>query len=179
VLGVVGGVLLGGYVMLVWAYGVGGENIPYMKGWAIHQDWYLRSLRDAVVQANAEVVAAAEGAEVARVYPAGPLAAAGIGTGITVLLTVLRTRFVGFWLHPIGYVLANTYFIYMCWGSLFTAWVVKALALKVGGPRLIREQMTPMFAGIFCGGILGILFWDVVALIGISQGMRDLFAAFP
>lgn len=179
IVGMLAGVLLGGYVMLVWAYGVGGENIPYMSNWAIRQHWYLNSLSWAVNEANASAAAAAQGQEAAVSYPVAPLTAAGFGALFTVLLTVLRARFVGFWLHPIGYVLANTYFAYMTWGSLLVAWIVKLISLKVGGPRLIREHMTPLFAGVFCGSIAGIVFWNVVAGIALSQGVRDVFSCFP
>jgi len=181
-LGLLGGVLLGGYVMLVWAYGVGGENIPYMKNWGLGQDWYLSGLRSAVAGADNEALAAAErGVEATMRQPLerGPLAAVGTGAGITFLLTFLRARFVGFWLHPIGYVLANTYFIYMCWGSLLVAWLVKFLGLKIGGPTLIREQMTPFFAGIFCGCVAGMLLWDVVALVAMAQGVQDVYTCLP
>lgn len=180
VLGCLGGVLLGGYVMLVWAYGVGGENISYMKTWALQQNWYLSSLRAAVATADSEaLVAAAQGTEVQAQYPAGPLTAVGIGTGITVLLFVLRTQFVGFWLHPISYVLANTHFVYGCWGSILVAWIVKSLALRIGGPRLIREQLTPLFAGVFCGCVLGMALWDVIALIALGLGTGDVFTCWP
>lgn len=180
ILGLLGGVLLGGYVMLVWAYGVGGENIEYMRTWAIRQDWYLGSLRSAVNEVNsAAVAAAAEGTDIATEYPAGPLTAVAVGTGVTVLLTALRARFVGFWLHPIGYVLANTHFILMCWGSLLVAWVIKAATLKIGGPRAVRHVMAPVMAGLFCGGIVGILFWNVVAITLMSRGVVDVFMAFP
>jgi len=180
-LGLLGGVLLGGYVMLVWGYGVGGENIRYMKVWGLHQDWYLRGLRGAVAAADSQALAVAErGVEATgQVLERGPVAAVGTGAGMTFLLTFLRARFVGFWLHPIGYILANTYFIYICWGSLLVAWLVKFLGLKIGGPSLIREQMTPFFAGIFCGCVAGMLLWDVVALAALSQGAHDVYTCLP
>ena len=67
----------------------------------------------------------------------------------------------------------------MVWGSLFTAWVIKYMALKIGGPRLIREHLTPMFAGVFCGCILGMFFWDVVGIIAMANGATDVFARTP
>jgi len=180
IVGALGGILIGGYVMMVWAYGKGGDNIPYMKNWAIHQSWYFTSLRNAAVEADTEVRRAdSVGEEPSVEYEAGPLYGVATGSGITLLLAFLRTRFVGFWLHPIGYILANSYFCYMCWGSLFAAWLIKWLGLKIGGPRVIREHMTPLFGGVFLGCLLGMLFWDVTALIALSQGMRDVFTCFP
>lgn len=180
ILGMLLGVLVGGYVMLVWAYGVGGHNIEKMRGWSIRQDWYLNSLRSAVADANAAVMAAdVQGTTPEVAYPTGPLVATGVGTGVTVLLTVLRTRFVGFWLHPIGYVLANTFFIGGAWGSLLTAWVIKGATLKIGGPRAVRNVMTPVMAGLFIGGVLGMAFWDVIAVYLMSRGVTDVFTCLP
>lgn len=180
IFGVLGGILLGGYVMLVWAYGVGGENIQFMKEWAIRQDWYLVNLREAVARADTLSLSAGVAGGVAEAtYPVAPISAVGVGAGITLLLAFLRAHFVGFWLHPIGYVLANTFFIGMVWGSLFTACVIKYVALKIGGPRLIREHLTPMFAGVFCGCILGMFFWDVVGIIAMANGATDVFARTP
>lgn len=177
ILGLLGGVLIGGYVMLVWAYGVGGDNIMYMKEWAIHQDWYLWSLRSAVAEVDSVVAAA--GAEASVQYPTGPLIAVGAGTVITMFLTFLRIRFVGFWLHPLGYVLANTYFAHGLWGTLLTAWIVKWAGLRIGGPRLIRRYLTPLFAGVFCGAVVGMALWDVVAVIGMAAGRQNIFTCVP
>ena len=180
VAGALGGVLLGGYFMMVWAYGKGSENIPYMNTWAVSQNWYFNPLRDALTQMDAQTLkAAATGTKPEAIYPAGPLAAVGVGSGITLLLSFLRTQFVGFWVHPIGYVLANTHFINACWGSILAAWIIKGAALKISGPRLIREILTPWFVGVFLGGVIGMAFWDGVALVALSQGSRNVFTCWP
>ena len=103
----------------------------------------------------------------------------GIGAGITALLTFLRMRFVGFRLHPLGYVLGNSYFASHIWGSLLVALIVKWIALKVGGPRVIREKMTPFFGGVFIGAIAGIVIWDAVAGVLMSQGITKVFSCWP
>jgi len=181
VAGVLAGVLIGGYVMLVWAYGVGGENITYMRDWAIHQDWYFSSLRNAVAEANARdlAAAAAQSAEAAKPAQAGPITAVGVGAVVTGLLAFLRIKFVGFWLHPIGYVLANSYFAPMCWGSLFAAWIIKSVGLRLGGPRFIREHMTPFFGGVACGCVAGMFAWDIVGVALMASGQRDIFTCWP
>lgn len=180
IMGLLGGVFLGGYVMLVWAYGKGGDNIQYMRSWAMHQDWYLRTLRYAVADANMQSLSsAAQGEVIESPYPVASLIAAGIGVVVTLLLTFLRMHFVGFWLHPIGYVLANSHFAYMCWGSLLVAWIIKSVSLKVGGPKMIREQIAPMMVGVIVGCIAGMLFWDIVALNAMAQGVRNVYVPGP
>ncbi len=183
ILGVLAGVLIGGYVMLVWAYGRGGENIPYMRDWAIRQDWYFSTLRNALAERNARDLAAAAqgsvGASTAQGGQAGPITAVIAGASITGLLAFLRIKFVGFWLHPIGYVLSNTYFAPMCWGSLFAAWLIKSIGLRLGGPRFIREHLTPLFAGVACGCVVGIFVWDIVGMILMALGEKDIFTCWP
>ena len=169
VLGAVGGVLIGGYVIMVWCYGRGGDSIPQMRVWGLHQDWYFTSLRKMAWARTAEEFAC----------PTGPWYAVGVGAAVTLLLAFLRTRFVGFWLHPLGYVLANTYCAGMCWGSLLVAFVVKYVALKIGGPKLIREQMRPFFAGVFAGGVAGMVLVDLYGLLLTARGVRDVLTIFP
>jgi len=179
-LGILGAVLIGGYVMLVWNYGKGGDNLDVMKGWGMGQAWYFRSLDKAVLDMDSEMQMKATTKTAERASKiVGPWISVGVGSGATLLLAILRARFVGFWLHPLGYILANSFFIYMVWGSLHAAWLVKWLGLKVGGPRVIRDYMTPFFAGIFVGGVAGIFVWDVLALILKGYGVHDVFAAFP
>lgn len=170
--GILGGVLLGGYVMLVWSYGIGSENLPYQ--WAFSQGWAFYAL-DTSVADHAQMLAGNEGFE----YKPAALVAVLIGGGVTVGLTVLRTLFVGFWLHPIGFILANTHFIYFTWGSLLVAFLVKLIALKVAGPRFIRQTLTPLFAGVFVGCVGAIALWDVIALILRAQGAISVGTVMP
>ncbi len=175
--GIVAGLILGGYVMLVWAYGRGGENIDYMRTWALRQHWYFSSLYSSLNKADAYSVAQAAGAGegLARMSQGwGPMIAVGSGATVTLVVAALRTWISGFWLHPIGYVLANSHFI-SCWGSLLTAFVIKFISLKIGGPRFVREQMMPYFAGMFCGVIGAMLLWDIIAAAAMGFGVREVF----
>lgn len=178
-IGMLLGVLIGGYLMLVWSYGRGAENVQYMRSWAVSQNWYFNPLNAAVREADQSVQKTAAGLADDKPYPVGSLIGVGAGAGITLGLTAMRTHFVGFWLHPIGYILANTHFVHGAWGSLLIAWIVKWLGLKVGGPRLVREKLTPAAAGIFVGAVAGIVMWDIVALVLMSRGARDLFSCLP
>jgi hypothetical protein len=178
--GLLGGIFIGGYVVMVWCFGKGGDTIQYMKAWAMGQDWYFRTLIQSMADLDAaQAQAEATGAEDKASKILGPWIGVGTGAGLTWLLTFLRGRFVGFWVHPLAYVLANTFFIYMVWGSIHVAWLVKWLGLKIGGPRLIRDQMTPLFAGVFVGAVAGMAFWDIIAAVSMAQGARDVFVVFP
>ncbi|MAE63970.1 MAG: hypothetical protein CMJ18_06820 [Phycisphaeraceae bacterium] len=167
--GLAGGVLIGGYVHLVWCYGEGGDRIPRMaRGLNTNLEKYLAK---SVSEADTAVrSAAATGGDPAAVSYRGAQAAVGVGAVVTMALYALRTYFVGFWLHPLGYVLANSLIIDSIYGSLLVAWLIKWLALKVSGPRSIRDWFNPFFAGVFVGSVGALGFWDVVALILLATG---------
>jgi len=181
IIGALAGIFIGGYFMLVWANGRGGQNIRYMNDWAIKQDWYFGRLSQEMFNKDGEILKAATGGADAPTQSTklGPRIALGAGAGITIILAVLRTQFVGFWLHPIGYILANTYCIHGIWGSFLVAWVIKFLSLKIGGPRFIRERMTPFFAGLFVGAVVMMAFWDVIAVVRGAMNIQPVYTFFP
>ncbi len=84
----------------------------------------------------------------------------GLGAGITILLTALHRRFVGFPFHPVGYAVASGAMIHHLWFSILVAWTIKWSILKFGGIRRYR-QMVPFFLGLVLGqvvvGCLGLI----------------------
>ena len=58
---------------------------------------------------------------------------AGIsGFVITILLVVLRSVFLRFPLHPLGFVMVMSYAAPI-WGPFFIVWIIKSLVLRIGG----------------------------------------------
>ncbi len=51
----------------------------------------------------------------------------GFGALLTYGLMLARTRFAGFPLHPIGYVMCLSYPMYMFWFSILLGWLCKGL----------------------------------------------------
>ncbi len=90
-----------------------------------------------------------------RPTPDGPgIGAVAFGFGMTALLTFLRTRFVWWPLHPIGYAIANTYTMSATWLPFLLAWLFKSLALRYGGARFYRASQ-PFFLGLIAGDLFG------------------------
>lgn len=97
-----------------------------------------------------------------------PSAEAGVallaGAGITGGLSILRARFPGWSLHPLGYALTGTlqvgYASKMLF-SIFLGWALKAITLRFGGARgfrLLRGVALGMILGdLLTGGVLKIL----------------------
>ncbi|MBI3944387.1 MAG: hypothetical protein HY321_00550 [Armatimonadetes bacterium] len=78
------------------------------------------------------------------------LAATGFGAGVTLLLQTLRTRFVGFPLHPVGYAVGNTWMSASLWVTAFITWVIKSIVLRYGGLRGYYA-VAPFFWGLLLG----------------------------
>jgi hypothetical protein len=77
---------------------------------------------------------------------------------ITYGLMWARTRFAGFPLHPIGYVMCLSYPMYMFWFSIFLGWLCKGLVMRFGGIDTYRK-LTPAFLGLVLGDVSMMLFW--------------------
>jgi hypothetical protein len=82
----------------------------------------------------------------------------GSGVLFTGGLMLLRSRFLGFPLHPLGYLVALTFSMDVLWTSIFVGWLCKALVLKFGGHETYKKA-TPFFMGVAIGDLTMMLFW--------------------
>jgi len=116
-----------------------------------------------------------------------------IGAGFLVMTTmvILRTRFMRFPLHPIGYLVLLMSIVYAfetpyqripeekpllsstIWGSALLAWLIKRLVVKYGGMNVYKKAK-PMFVGLIVGAVLAVFFWNMLDL-GLSlYATRDI-----
>jgi hypothetical protein len=102
------------------------------------------------------------------------LRAVSIGVVVTGILTLLRTQFVWWPLHPVGYAVANTFTMDWLWCATFVGWAVKLVTLRYGGMRLYR-QLIPFFIGLILGDYIIGGAWS---LIGLAFGIR-VYRTFP
>ena len=102
------------------------------------------------------------------------LAFMGGGLGLTALLMFLRTRFLWWPLHPLGYAMANSWGMFNLWACLFVAWGLKAIILRHGGLKAYRQAI-PFFLGLALGDyILGSL-WSIISIVANTT----LYQFFP
>ncbi|MCA1595522.1 MAG: hypothetical protein LC772_03735, partial [Chloroflexi bacterium] len=75
--------------------------------------------------------------------PTDPAAVLGaiLGGLITLGLTMLRTRWMGFPLHPAGYVLNTSFAMEFFWIDFIVAWVCKSFVLRYGGMKAYRSAL--------------------------------------
>jgi hypothetical protein len=93
------------------------------------------------------------------------------GLAFAVLLGSMRTRFLWWGLHPMGYVLGLSYAVDFYWVSLVIASVCKALLLRYGGNHAYRRAL-PFFIGLIIGEYVVACTWSLLAL-ALHKPMYD------
>ena len=101
-------------------------------------------------------------------YPSGPdnaiLGQMGIGLTLTVLLMIMRRRFLGFPFHPVGYAVAGSWTMSWLWFSVFLSWLVKYLLLRGGGLKLYQKS-APFFLGLMLGQFVTGSLWSLLGVV--------------
>lgn len=96
------------------------------------------------------------------------------GGGVTLVLALLRSRFVWWPFHPIGYAIANSGALDWLWCPIMVGWLCKWIIVRYGGIRLYRMAM-PFFIGLILGDyVIGSL-WT---LTGVIFGI-PVYRCFP
>ncbi|PQV63891.1 hypothetical protein B1R32_10898 [Abditibacterium utsteinense] len=85
----------------------------------------------------------------------------GVGTAMTYGMMLARSRFAWFPLHPIGFLVSQSYPITQIWFSVFIGWGCKILVTRFGGTDTYRKT-TPLFLGLALGDVAMMLFWLVI-----------------
>jgi len=85
------------------------------------------------------------------------------GAAVVFLLSALRTRFVGFALHPAGFALNMSFANDFFWCDLFIAWLIKSCVLRYGGIKLYRQSL-PFFLGLILGDYVTGSVWSLIGM---------------
>jgi hypothetical protein len=97
--------------------------------------------------------------------------AAGAGFLITAGLIGLRSIFLRFPLHPLGFAMVTAYGGPL-WGPFFIVWLIKTLILRIGGMGMYR-RLIPFFLGIVIGHFFTAgLVWGWLSAIYEEMGRR-------
>jgi hypothetical protein len=89
--------------------------------------------------------------------------AMGAGALVTFLLGAMRLRFWWWPFHPIGYLAAHTWVMYMYWSPFMIGWIAKTLVVRYGGLRLYRATV-PLAIGFIAGDLMDEVLWGIVTL---------------
>jgi hypothetical protein len=74
----------------------------------------------------------------------------GVGVLVTILLTLMRSAFAWWPLHPLGYALAGSWSTVEFWFPCLLAWIIKSLSLRYGGMGFYQKAR-PFFLGLVLG----------------------------
>jgi hypothetical protein len=101
----------------------------------------------------------------------GATAAVGVGLGIALGLEVMRTRFVTWPLHPLGFAISSSWEMNLVWMPLLIAWVVKVTITRYAGFKTFRVVL-PFFHGLILGQfVVGSILNIVSIALGIPSYM--------
>ena len=81
----------------------------------------------------------------------------------TLILAGIRSRFIWFPFHPLGYALAPSWSMNLIWFPLMISWLVKLFILRYGGLRLLRGSI-PFFLGLILGEFMVGGFWTLIGI---------------
>jgi len=98
----------------------------------------------------------------------GPSVAIGVGTLTALWLFAMRVQYLWWPFHPVGYAIAGSWSINLCWMPMLIAWLAKVTILRYGGLRLMRQAM-PLFLGLIVGE----------AMVGCGWSLYGLAAGVP
>jgi hypothetical protein len=188
-IGVLGGVLIGGFSVLCWAYGIGVDSMEV--SWPYKLDWYFGGYRGAELAADrAMTTGSLFKPETACMNVLTNPDAKGLAVGavVTVILAVLRSLFMWFPIHPLGYVLAGSHMMGGAspapihgafWLPALLAWAIRGIVLKIGGARAIRHALVPFCVGMFLACVFSMILFDAIGLILRANGVTNIYSGLP
>ena len=87
-----------------------------------------------------------------------------VGMLATFLLMFLRTNFLWWPIHPIGYAVGHSFIIDLIWTPMCVSWCLKKIVLQCGGIRAYRQAM-PFFIGLLLGDYLSGCTFSLIGVI--------------
>lgn len=88
----------------------------------------------------------------------------------TIALSVLRLRFTWWPLHPVGYLILDTFPSAHLWFSIFLGWLCKVLIVRFGGGKWYQGAK-PFFIGLIVGESMAAAFWLVTGIVLSSMNL--------
>ena len=153
--------IVAAYWNILRMYYIKGAGTPYVNQW--RTDMGLMPYR----QLRAWLDYPADSGLASLPYISGGMLA-------TFLLMFLRTNFLWWPIHPIGFAVGHSFIIDLIWTPMCVSWCLKKIVLQYGGIRAYRRSM-PFFIGLLLGDYLsGCIF----SLIGVIFDI-PMYRVFP
>lgn len=81
----------------------------------------------------------------------------------------IRAHLLAFPIHPMGWAVSQMMLTRHIWFSVFLVWLIKAVFMRYGGPRVLRATR-PFFLGLILGQFAAVAFWLVVDWLAGEYG---------
>jgi hypothetical protein len=176
-LGLFGGIFIGGWIFLSNAYALGGDNIRYQ--WSFNSlSWFFNSFNTDMAKATTEMTKTVHETGITDNIDYGTRTIFAFG-GISIILTILRQFFSGFWFHPIGFILGSSHMMENVWGSVLTAWIIRSSVLTFGGATCVKKKLLPFFVGVFVSSILVLVIFYIVGTYMRAIGVENIYGVLP
>jgi hypothetical protein len=88
----------------------------------------------------------------------------GIGFVFTITTLLIRTKYLWWTLHPVGYAVTGWWIIGRLWFPLLVSSIVKWGTLKFGGARAYRH-LVPFFQGLILGDFVMGSLWSILGIV--------------
>ena len=85
----------------------------------------------------------------------------GVGASFALFLTMMKSRFLWWPFHPIGYGLAVSYAMDYFWFTALIGWMCKFLSIRYGGMKFYRQAL-PFFMGLILGDYVTASIWTLI-----------------
>jgi hypothetical protein len=87
-----------------------------------------------------------------------------VGTVFIIVGMALKTRFLWWPLHPIGYAVSGTWSMQLLWCPMLIAWAIKTVVTRYGGHTSMK-RLVPIALGLMLGDITGGCFWALLGMV--------------
>lgn len=84
------------------------------------------------------------------------------GVALTLVLSVLRMRYVWWPLSPLGFALSGSWSMIVFWFPMLIAWLVKGAIVRYGGMRTV-QRLRPLFFGLILGEFSQAVIWATIS----------------
>jgi hypothetical protein len=152
------------FTVLYVGYTKGGANVDQWVFGAVGRDWFKVIAADNIPTKQQ----AALGERAGDQYYASRVYATVFGAAFMILLAVMRSRFLWWPFHPIGFPFAVMPAMQeRLWLSVAIGWLLKAVILRYGGAVLFRK-LKPFFYGLIIGTFVTAGAWYVFNFVYVA-----------
>ncbi len=130
-------------------------KLGYTQGGLSLDPWYASGASTQPATVSASLVKGVRDASYSN------LGWVALGILLTCGMMIARSRLAWFPLHPIGFLVSQTYPIGSIWFSLFLGWLCKVIITRFGGTDTYRTT-TPLFLGLALGDVAMMIFWLII-----------------